>query len=596
MAWTAAKSPRIWRGDFADLLVAAPPLEAERYTEAVLARIAAEGFTGVWLFCQLYDLMHSRIFPELNRPDAAERLAAIQALIERGKHHGIGVYLYFNDPVSVDIDDPFWQTHAELRGVEKWHSYALCTSTPAVQAFFRDAVESALLPLRGLAGVILITACESLTHCWSKSATRKGALPPTCPRCREREPAELVLELLQTWAEVARAHPAPFRILAWNWEWAYWYPDPQAQIVSRLPDGIELLLGFEMGGARPWGERIIPVGEYALSYPGPGEQFLATRELAAARQLPVHAKIELNVTHELCTAPNIPVLQTLQQRFASMTTLDVAGFLGCWSMGSRFTLNTYALTLFLRDPARFLDQQVFLDQLARDYFGLAATEGIIRAWTQFSDAYTHYPFAIPILYYGPHNDAPARRLSLHYAGTPCGRSFMDDPPGDDLHRAITDADFTPAEIVAGFTCLCEGWEAGLRDYAAALAPQPAGLTAEQARHRREELGCAQMIAIQLRSTLHAYRFYFEQQRLLAASGLTPPCTLPPAPALLAIMAAEIANVEGALPLVEADARLGFHQDTQQHKYDAEKIRAKIAAMREEMRGVTLGARPSWPSR
>ncbi len=596
MPFTSPSAPRLWR-------------VFDDHSDEAFAAVAAEGFTGLWVFCELRDLMHSAVFPELNRPGTADRLARLQETITRAAGHGLDVYLYFNDPVSVDVDDPFWQNHPDLRGVEKWHSYALCTSTPQVQAFFREALESVFSRLTGVAGVLLITACESLTHCWSKSATRRGMPGPTCPRCRDREPADLVLELLQTWSEVSRAQPQPFRILAWNWEWAYWYPDPQAEIVSRLPEGVELLLGFEMGGARPWDGRTLYVGEYAFSYVGPGQQFLATRELVRRRGTPVHAKLEFNCTHELCSVPNVPVLQTLHSRFVSLLDLEVDGFLGCWSMGTRLTLNTAALRVFLQDPERYRDRTAFLSALARDYFGLADPAPIVRAWEQFSDAFTHYPFSVALLYHGPHNDAPARVLSLHYAGTPIGRSWQADPPGDDLAPCLQGffsdgQSWTVAEVIAGFTRLRDGWAAGLRDYAAletlpvAQASKPASPlpVAPASRrygaaslrdsgpllHCRQELSVARMIAHQLTSIINVFRHYREQQRLLAEHHLTPPCDLPADPALLAIMADEIANLRQCLPLVEADPRLGWHQDIHGYKYNGEMIREKIATMEKEL--------------
>ncbi len=584
ISWTQRDSPRIWRSIAGSV---------ESYTDDVLAGIATEGFTGIWIFGLLRELMSSRVFPELDRPGATQRLTALQALIDRAAQHGLGVYLYFNDPVGVDIDDPFWLTHAGLKGVEKWHKHALCTSTPEVQAFFRDAVASVMNPLRGLGGVILITACEDLTHCWSKSAVRKGAPPPTCPRCREREPADLILELIQVWADVRASHPTPFRILAWNWEWSYYYPDPQAPIVTRLPAGVELLLGFEMGGEKDWQGRTIPVGEYALSFAGPGKQFLLTRETVRASGIPVHAKIEINNTHELCSVPNLPVLATLHTRFAALSALETAGFLGCWSMGARLTLNTAAMRLFRRDPAAFMDETTFLDALARDYFGLTETGPVLHSWRAFSTAFNHYPFFISLLYNGPHNDAPARPLSLQYAGKPIGRSWCADEPGDDLANALKAffadrSSFTLDEVIAGFTRVRDGWEAALPAYAAALMPTP-GLADDQGRHREEERSVACMLAIQFRSIVNVFRFYREQQRVLRETGLTAPCALPPDPALLAIMNEEIANGARALPLVDADPRLGYHQDIHGYKYNGTMIRAKIAVMQAELQPLSTSA-------
>ena len=592
-SWTAPASPRIWRAsgsgnaenvDIFDIC-----------SDEELARIADDGFTGVWVCGKLSELLQSTVFPELNDSSAADRVAGLQRLIERGRAYGIGVYLYFNDPVSLPIDHPFWVTHPDLKGATKWGTYALCTSTPEVQAFFRDALESVFSRLRGLAGVFLITACEALTHCWSKSPTVNGGPPPACLRCRDREPADLVLELLRIWSEVRTRQPEPFRLMAWNWEWAYWYADPQIEITGRLPEGVELLLDMEIGATRKWGnDRDIYIGEYSLGYVGPSQRFVATWQAVAEKQIPIHAKIQINNTHELCSVPNLPVIRTLHSKFKALVEYDVAGFLGCWSIGCESTLNTAALRLFLTDPARFMDESFFLDELARQYFGLARTQAVLEAWAQFSEAFVDYPITVAMVYRGPHNDAPARPLSLRFEGKPLGQSFSPGVMGDDLAPCLNPdgldrSVFSLDETIEGFARMNEHWTSGLTHFEAALGEDSTegeeiteALTEEQSRHRREELGVARMLQIQLRSILNVFRFYGEQRRAIDEAKLTPPCDIAPTPELLAIMAEEIANVETALPLLEADRRLGFHEEYGGYKYNAAMVRGKIEAMRAEL--------------
>jgi hypothetical protein len=48
---------------------------------------------------------------------------------------------------------------------------------------------------------------------------------------------------------------------------------------------------------------------------------------------------------------------------------------------------------------------------------------------------------------------------------------------------------------------------------------------------------------------------------------------------------EEANVARALPLIDADVRLGYHQDIQGYKYNSAMIRAKIETMEKEVAGV-----------
>jgi hypothetical protein len=427
--------------------------------------------------------------------------------------------------------------------------------------------------------VILITACESLTHCWSKSAVRKGAPPPTCPRCVVREPADVILELIQVWADVRREQASPFRILAWNWEWAYYYPDPQEPLSCHLPEGVELLLDIELGGMRTWRGKPQAIGEYSLSYAGPCQRFLATRAAVAARGTPVHAKIQINATHELCSVPNLPVLKTVHTKLKALLDHRVSGFMGCWSMACQYTLNTAALQLFLRDPSRASDEETFFADLAREYLGLRDTEPAARAWRQFSAAFEQYPFSIPMLYNGPHNDAPARRLSLRFEGKPAGRSWMPDEAGDDFTGVLQDFDID--DVVAGYSQMRDEWLAALPAYEAALENKDPDLTPEQQRHRREELSTARMLGVQIASITNVFRFARERGRIMKDRGLVAPCDLPRDPALLTIMRDEIANAARALPLVEADARLGFHDDCG-YKYNAAKIREKIAAVEAEL--------------
>lgn len=590
ITWSDPAGVRIWRGPARGTTADDVLTSAAHYHDDVLARIAGEGFTGIWVFCELYSLMHSTVFVELNRPRAARRRSALRSLIDRARRHGLGVYLYFNEPMGVRGDHPFWVGHPELRGATKWQAHALCTSVPVVREFFGQALESVFRDIPGVAGVILITGSEGLTHCWSKHTRRPGDPPPECTRCRPREPADIVLELLHIWAGIRRKQPQPFRILAWNWEWTLWYPDPQAEIVSRLPAGVELLLGFEMTGTRQWHGRTIPVGEYAFSYPGPCNQFVETCALAAAHGIPVHTKIELSLTHEICSVPNVPVLRTLHRRFATMNSHRIAGVMACWTMTRFFTLNTFSMRLFLRDPCRFMDRRVFLDALAREYFGCTNTDDVIRAWELFSDAFLHYPFNVQLLYRGPHNDAPGRRLSLHFTGIPIGRSFMPDPPGDDL-GCLTEAfhvdrqAFSLNETIEGFTVLHDEWMSGLRPYLAALDVNAPALAEEHRVHRREETSCAAMIGLQTRSIVNVLRFYQAQQQAMQAAGLKAPCDIPPNPTLLNIMEDELDTVRQALPLVEEDQRLGYVHDIGGCKYDAVTLRAKICCLEEDLDAV-----------
>ena len=77
----------------------------------------ANGFTAIWLRVRLRDAAQTDIFPELgDRADEYHR-EALSTLCRRAAGHGVGVYLYFNEPLCFPSDDPFlWLAHPEVRG------------------------------------------------------------------------------------------------------------------------------------------------------------------------------------------------------------------------------------------------------------------------------------------------------------------------------------------------------------------------------------------------------------------------------------------------------------------------------------------------
>ena len=585
--WSDAGSPRIWRCEgltlYGDEVFTAPQV----CTDAALRAIANAGFTGIWFEARLYALMTSTILPELNDPKRDQRIDALRHMIQKARKHGLGVWLYFNEPNGVEEAHELWRKHPEIKGEKHWNKYALCPSTEKVQAFLPEATESLFRDLQGLAGIILITSGEDITHCWSKrQVVAFGGQPPACPRCSGREPAEIVIQQIRAWTDAVHCYDPSCRVFAWNWEWCFWYADPQEEIIRKLPAGVELLLDLEIGGWKSLHGKQVRIGEYSLSYPGPGERFVAARKLAKECDIPAHAKIEMNATHEFCSVPNMPVIHTLHTKFKALTEHDANGFLGCWSQGVGLTLNTAAMQLFMQDPARYAEWPVFASALAREYFGLENSTQIMHAWEAFGEAFQQYPFSIAMLYFGPHNDAPARPLLLHYEGKPSAASFKAAELGDDISRclgAYGDANaFTLDEVISSYSAMADGWNSCLAEHDAALGGTNA--TELHLQRRRDELRCARMIGLQLRSIANVFRFHKERLNVMAQHGLCAPCLLPLNDTLAAIMRDEIRNAEAALPLVAVDHRLGFHRESQSHKYDERLIRQKIAAMRESLLG------------
>ncbi len=588
-------SPRIWRSGASDFY-ADEIIRAESvYTRETLAGIRDEGFDSIWLRGRLFDLMDSGVFPELNRPMASERIRRLQELIQRGQECGVGVWLFFNEPLAIPASHGFWNNHPHVRGTSHWEvaddpfwvhgtstvsakepteMVAVCMSAPSGMEFFTNAVQGLLKKLEGLAGVILITASEHHSHCWSHHALRDTGFLPVmdqelpCPMCRERGAASVVVGLIDAWRTASTQMDSPCRVLAWNWSWSMWYPDPQKEILECLPDGVEFLIDWERGGSKLWMGRTIPIDEYSMGYIGPSERFLGAR--AAAGNIPVHAILRINATHELATVPNLPLLPNLHAKWTGLQRESVTGVMGCWNFGCLPTLNTHAFCRFHEDPSRWTNSEDFLKSVAESYFGEVDITALTGAWNCFCAAFDLYPFSFGIIYSSPINYALAYPLDLAYRAQPMGPSHLHHEWGDRLEDTL--GDWPIKDVIRSFEAMSGLWNEGLSHYRQAFGG--AALSPEHQKHREEESSCAEMIGCHLASIANIYRFHAWRLDAMVRLGLHAPCEIPPDDISRQIMRDEIQNTRAAIGLVRKDSRLGFHQEAQAFFFTAASIEGK----------------------
>lgn len=203
--------------------------DADPYPDGYLARLAETGVDGVWLQGVL-----SRLAPFPWDPARSERheerLRRLSELVARARRHGIGVYLYLNEPRALPV--AFYETRPELRGVTEGDHAALCTSAEAVRDYLRASIAHICRAVPDLAGFFTITASENLTNCWSHRAGK------ACPRCGARSPDEVVAEVNRCVAEGIRNTGSKARLIAWDWGWADAWA---AEAIARLPEDVSLM-------------------------------------------------------------------------------------------------------------------------------------------------------------------------------------------------------------------------------------------------------------------------------------------------------------------------------------------------------------------
>jgi hypothetical protein len=540
------------------------------YTDACLSDLTAHGFNGIWLRARLRDASRTDVFPELGL-HSESYYQALNTLSTRAASHGVGVYLYLNEPLCFPADHAFWTAHPDVRGasgssgMDDWsHTSALCTSHPTVQAWLRKACADLFGHCPDLAGVFTITASEHHTHCYSHNMGGKT----DCPRCASRSVAEVTAEVNNLiHAGISSVAPNA-RVIAWNWSWSSAGGAGKNEIVARLDPHVAVMADFERGGTKIILGQQRAINEYCLSYVGPSEEFIAVHDLAESKGHAVFAKLQIGTTHEIATVNNIPLIPNLLGKARALRKHGIRGALCCWNFGNRLTLNTWSFNHFINDvdlPAT-ADEQALSD-VAREYLGVTDTAPVLNAWSLFVEAFNRYPFHACFVYAAPVNYALVYPLpALDDPDRPLQWTWipLKKPFGTRLSQSVDHewgrTGYTLEDVRDAFIDMTRIFAQGLAHYRTALERS----TVEPA---QRELKNAIVIYHILRSMANIYTAY-----LL--------CRKHPfdRTAWRAIADDEKKHLLEIVPLLENEKEIGFHSEASAWFFTADEIKEKIRSL------------------
>jgi hypothetical protein len=512
------------------------------YPDGLLQRLARSGVNGVWLQAVLRDLAPGgEAFPELG-VGHERRLANLRDLVTRAAKHGIGIYLYINEPRA--MPDTFFANRPGLRGVREGELTALCTSQPAVRQWLTSALEHVFREVPGLAGVYTITASENLTNCASHGDWH------SCERCQNRSDADIIVEVNAAIEEgVHRGNPQA-KVLVSDWGWRG--HGEASDMVARLPAGTWLMsvsewhLPIERGGVSS------TVGEYSISAVGPGPRAQPHWQAARAAGRKIGTEIQFNNTCELASLPYLPVLDLVAEHCRNLQLFHLdAMFIG-WTMGGHPSPNLQLVRRF--GDSGQADVAQVLEALAVERFGTAAAPHARRAWTLFSQAYREYPFHISVVYTSPVQWGAANPL---YA-TPTGyAATMWGIPYDDVRGWR--GPYPPEVLASQFAKVGDGWQLGIAELAQAVALTPANLRAAAS----EDLLFARAAGIHFQSVANQIRFVQARDVLQATDqGLSEETRTQLQTQIRDILTAEIRLAKELYQLACDDSRVGFEPSCQ----------------------------------
>ncbi len=408
--------------------------DLDPYPEALLNSYAECGINAVWLQGTLYTLI-----PWAGESDYSQnwrrRLKNLRALAIRCARHGIGLYLYMNEPRG--MPENFFVTRPDWQGCEYKENFAFCTSSSGVLEALASGLKQLFSEVPELAGVFTITMSENLTHCRSHSGKT------TCPRCARRNPETIVAEINGAIERGVHAAKPAAEVIAWSWGWQYPWDE---KVVRMLPENVKLMcvsetdLETESGGVKG------RVADYAISKVGPGPTARRLWRAARRRGLDIVAKVQLNNTWECSAVPYIPTPGLVARHLENLNNEGISDFMAGWTLGGWPDGN---LQLLNRSPR----------VLAKTDFGMEAAPEIIQALEKFDRAFEHFPLnSTSQLYRGPQNYGPANLLfksPTNYEATMLGF------PYDDLYTWRGMGHYPEELFEEQFRKLSEGWKEGL---------------------------------------------------------------------------------------------------------------------------------------
>lgn len=421
------------------------------YPEQLMKSYARLGINGVWLPAVLYKMTPFPFEPALS-DGWQERMERLNELIALGRRYGIRIYLYLNEPRSMPLS--FFEKYPELKGHTFGENASLCTQSEGVQRYIADAVKTLCEMAPGLGGFFTITRSENHTNCYSHVDTKDEQ---ECPRCRNKEPWEVVAELNSLIARTARSVDPSIQVFAWTWSWSPMGNDGVRRCIEASDPGITLMCTNEEHLDYTVGPMKEHLRDYTLSRIGPSVQSRTFWDYAKANGHATAAKVQLNNTWEASTAPYIPVYENILKIMRNLKELGVENLMVSWTLGGYPSENLkFASSFFFEEENKSFSYEEALNFLYQE-----KAPAVSRAVHKFCEAFSNYPFYVESVYNGPHNAGPSNLLY----GRPTGlKATMTCYAFDDLDSWRTI--FEEELYEDCFRQVAEGWQEGMTELAA----------------------------------------------------------------------------------------------------------------------------------
>ncbi|MBO9604559.1 MAG: hypothetical protein J7639_01335 [Paenibacillaceae bacterium] len=485
-------------------------------------------------------------------------------LVDRAERYGIDVYMYSYLVSQKKVNRV--QPHPDDPGAEAYYERLYGSIMAACPRFKGIVLVGESMEFRSHdPNVAEVTRLE-----WPEEQVRTKPSPGWWP-CRD----------FPRWVSLVRdtihRHSPNTEIVFWTYNWGWAPEEERLRLIRELPAGITLQVTFEMFQQVPREGVTHVCVDYTASSVGPGAYFASEAQAARERGMKLYSMSNTGgMTWDFGVIPFEPVPHQWTLRHNAVHEAQRK-----WGLSGLMENHHYGFwPSFVADLAKWSywspspRPEELYEAIARRDYGAAAAPPALDAWRHWSEAIRDY---VPTNedQYGPFRVGPSYPLVFRQAvklpeawHALWGNLIVltDYKPLEDP-RQSPGAARVAVELRALERMLAR-WQTGNECLEQALPLVPARKLPEA----RRLLGMNRFIVLTIRTTLHAKRWWLLKMRL----GLEPDPVQ--AGALLDEMArlaaAEIANAEAAIPLVQADSRLGW-EPSMDYMTDAAHLRWKI---------------------
>ncbi|MCE5324509.1 hypothetical protein LLG46_14505 [bacterium] len=499
------------------------------YSEGILSRLKNRGVNAGWLPLLLRDIAPSKIFSEFGQGHQV-RIENLRAQVAKARKYGIQLYAYINEPRFMPGE--FFDKYPEAKGMESTDHpghFGMCTSSDMVRQWIGEAAGFLFSQVPDLGGVIIISASENRTNCFSHLSDH------TCPACMRRGIANVLADMANIVMEVAESVGSRARVIQWLWGWDFIMDVESVKdsLVSLHPK-VEVMVDW----ARHTQINIhgVQVGliEYTIGHMSPSKFARDIINAARMQGRAVHAKCSIVSTVESNALPYMPVMTNIDQLLNEIRSLGVDGMLGCWIFGAYPGRNMEMLA--------HQGEQNAAEAMAIKYYGSGADEAI-AAWRSFGEGMRRLPHTLGVLYHSALIPGPGLRFSMEPESWRHGMGAMASERIDEITEP-----FGPEIVIMAFREATQLFAEGIGHLEEAVAKSELRFRTEN----EKDLGICTAYMIHLITAASYTEFVIIRNRLISE-----PQNRVLRSRLIDLLKDELVNSRKMLGLCSRDSRIGY---------------------------------------